>query len=86
MNTDLFGVEIDNDVAQPWAPTKLIKRYSIMARELYSDGTWVEVCQCDSDPHAVADAVRNKKISIGKGKKKVAQYGDVMIKDNHAPK
>lgn len=39
------------------------KRYSIMAR-LRGTGTMSEICQADSNPEAIAEAVRSKTLRI----------------------
>ena len=59
------------------------KRYSIMARQ-YGANYETELCQCETNPGAIVEAARQKKIKIEAGKRKVfvAKYEHVYARDN----
>ncbi len=59
-----------------------IHRYSIMARPYGADHE-IEIAQCDTNPEAVVEAVREKFLKIDGGNRKVlvAKYEHVHVVD-----
>lgn len=57
-----------------------MKRYSIMARQVGAD-VETEVCQCDSNPEPIAEALKTKTTS---GRRHLPIYEHVAVRDNQA--
>jgi hypothetical protein len=69
----------------PLHEERKMKRYSILARHEGRDRE-VEICQCDSNPEAIAEAARMKTVKkdLGLGKRPISipMYEHVRIKCN----
>jgi hypothetical protein len=62
-----------------------MKRYSIMARENQQGARDLELCQCDSNPEALVEAARAKRMRFddGRGRKiQVPKYAHVFTVDH----
>lgn len=62
------------------------KRYSIMVIQ-YGSKTEAELCQVDTDPHSLAQAVAEKTLRISAGNRTVyvPKYDSVRVIDHEAP-
>lgn len=63
-----------------------MKRYSIMAAP-FGWGKEIELCQCDSNPQAIVEAAREKRIRVHGGDRyrMVAKYESLRIVDRGEP-
>jgi hypothetical protein len=57
------------------------RRYSIWVREFMSDHD-VELLDVNTNPESVAEALRLKRVKIGKRGQTTARYVDVRVVDN----